>query len=172
MADPFIGEIRLFAGNFAPAGWAFCNGQLLAISENEALFQLIGITYGGDGQNTFALPDLRSRVPLHRGPAFTIGHRVGTEQASLTPHQMASHRHDLQASTAQGNEANPAGNVLADGQGARLYIEEDLVGSGGGVPLGSGVVANAGGGEPHENMQPFVTISFIIALFGIFPPRN
>lgn len=173
MSTPYIGEIRMFAGNFAPAGWAFCNGQVLAISENDTLFNLIGTTYGGDGQNTFALPDLQSRVPIHQGadPAtgttYTIGETGGVETVTLTAQQIPSHNHLLMASTQIGTQANPGGNILANSQGAQPYIEESPDNT-----LNAQALASAGGNQPHDNLQPFVVINFIISLFGIFPSQT
>ena len=168
MAQPFIGEIRMFAGNFAPAGWAFCNGQLLPISENETLFQLIGTIYGGDGQETFAVPDLRSRVPIHiDGQTFPLGQTGGVESVTLTVNQISSHTHALLASTNAANQTSPNGNVLAESATVDLYIEDTPV-----VNLAAPSITPVGGSQPHENMHPFLVITFIISLFGIFPPRN
>lgn len=167
MGSPFVGEIRMFGGNFAPAGWAFCEGQLMAISENETLFNLIGTTYGGDGQSTFGMPDLRGRIPVHQGNAFIIGGAGGVETVTLTANQMPTHGHPAQASADQGTQGNPAGNVLSNSQGAKPYIED--------VPTGAmspGSIGPAGGSQPHDNLSPFLCVSFIISLFGIFPPRN
>ncbi|MEA2297905.1 MAG: hypothetical protein QOF77_841 [Solirubrobacteraceae bacterium] len=172
MGQPYIGEIRLFGGNFAPQGWAFCDGSLMAISDNDALFSLVGTTYGGDGQSTFGLPDLRGRVPLHQGTAsgtsFVIGETGGTESVTLTTQQMPLHRHSLQASTNVGGASNPAGNVFAQGPpgGVEVYTQDNSV-----VPTGT-PVSPAGGGQPHENRQPLLAVSFIISLFGIFPSQN
>jgi microcystin-dependent protein len=170
MAQPYVGEIRMFAGNFAPAGWMFCDGSQLAISENETLFQLIGTTYGGDGQSTFNLPDLRGRVPVHQGtdPAtatvFTLAEAAGVESVTLTTQQIPQHNHVLMATTATGTQANPGGNLLANSQGPQPYIQEDPDGN-----LSPQTLAPAGGSQPHENLQPFLGINFIISLFGIFP---
>jgi microcystin-dependent protein len=171
MSQPFVGEIRMFAGNFAPAGWAFCDGQLHPIAENETLFQLIGTTYGGDGQSTFAVPDLRGRAPVHQGQgnglsAYTLGQNGGTEQVVLTAQQIPSHTHPLVASSAAGNASSPQDAVLADGP-ALAYIELNPNAS-----LAPGSVGAAGGSQPHENRPPFLVVDFIIALYGLFPQQN
>jgi microcystin-dependent protein len=170
MAQPYVGEIRMFAGNFAPAGWMFCDGSQLAISENETLFQLIGTTYGGDGQSTFNLPDLRGRVPVHQGTdpatgtAFTLAEASGVESVTLTTQQIPQHSHALMATTATGTQANPGGNLLANSQGPQPYIQEDPDNN-----LNPQTLSPAGGSQPHEDLQPFLGINFIISLFGIFP---
>jgi microcystin-dependent protein len=165
MAQPYVGEIRLFAGSFAPLGWAFCNGELIAISENETLFQLIGTTYGGDGQTNFALPDLRGRVPLHQGNSFIVGQAAGVESVTLTVQQIPAHTHPLLAAQVSGNEVNPGGNMLAETSGGlRPYIEDSPT-----SPMASQSVAPIGGSQPHDNFQPYLCVSFIISLFGIFP---
>jgi microcystin-dependent protein len=164
MAQPYVGEIRIFAGNFAPAGWAFCEGQLLPISENETLFNLIGTTYGGDGQSTFALPDLRGRIPLHQGSGVTLAEQGGVETVTLTVSQIPSHGHPALASTDQGTQDNPGGQVLSNSQGAAPYIED--------VPTGNMApqsVSSVGGSQPHNNFQPYICINYILSLFGIFP---
>jgi microcystin-dependent protein len=165
VAQPYVGEIRMFAGNFEPAGWAFCNGQLLSISENETLFQLIGTTYGGDGQVTFGLPDLRGRIPIHQGSGFVLAETGGAETVTLTPNQVPAHSHALVASTdAAQLSAGPNGSVLADAAPTLLYA-----GAAPTVPMSAGAVSSAGGSQPHENMAPYLCVSFIISLFGIFP---
>lgn len=166
---PFIGEIRMFAGNFAPAGWAFCEGQALPIAENDALFTLIGTTYGGDGQETFNLPNLASRVPVHMGTGpsgttYTLGEMAGTEQETLTMQQIPSHSHSLLASGDTGNQLNPGGSVIANSQGALPYIEDPAS-----VAMSATAASGTGGSQPHENTQPFLCINFIISLFGVFP---
>jgi len=170
MANPFIGEIRLFGGNFAPLGWAFCNGQLLPISENDALFGLLGTTYGGDGQTTFAMPDLRGRVPVHQGPgpglsSRQIGETTGTETVTLSTQQLPAHSHAPAANDGAGTQSNPAGQVWAAGVKAFAAgpVDSNLGGSG---------LAPAGGSQPHDNMLPFQAVNFIIALEGIFPPQS
>ena len=166
---PYIGEIRLFGGNFAPAGWAFCQGAILPISENETLFQLIGTTYGGDGESTFALPDLQGRVPVHQGQGpglsgYTIGENAGVEQVTLTNQQIPIHTHLMLASTAGGTSANPQGNLLGSPPAVTLFLKEKPT-----LPLAATMVAPAGGSQPHENRMPFLTINYIISLFGTFP---
>jgi len=163
MAQPYVGEIRLFAGNFAPAGWMFCNGALLPISENETLFQLIGTTYGGDGQTTFGLPDLRGRVPIHQGSNRVIGEMGGSETVALTSTQIPQHTHTLKASSALSNGS-------AGGCGVLAATAVNIYGSGDPTTLmASQAVASVGGSQPHQNMAPFVGINYIISLFGIFP---
>jgi microcystin-dependent protein len=164
MAQPYVGEIRMFAGNFAPAGWMFCEGQLLPISENETLFQLIGTTYGGDGESTFALPDLRGRIPLHQGNGFILAETGGAEEITLTVNQIPAHSHPAIASTDPAGQGNPANQVLGNSQGAQPYIED--------VPQGAmspQSVTSTGGSQPHTNFQPYLCVDFIISLFGIFP---
>jgi microcystin-dependent protein len=167
MSQPFVGEIRIFAGNFAPAGWAFCNGALLPISENETLFQLIGTTYGGDGQSTFALPQLQSSVPMHQGPGFTIGQSGGVEQVTLTISQIPIHTHPLLVPGAQANLPNPQGSLLGDGSGQ--FTPYHAAGT---LAMNANSLANAGGSQPHENIQPYLAINFIISLFGVFPSQT
>lgn len=166
MAQPYVGEIRIFAGNFAPVGWHFCEGQLLPISENETLFQLIGTTYGGDGQSTFALPDLRGRIPIHQGNGFILAETGGAEEITLTVNQIPAHSHPLLASTVPATDGNPGGRVLAEPgtAGAFLYLED--VPS---VTLAPSSVSSVGGSQPHTNFQPYLCVNFIISLFGIFP---
>src|SRR5690349_5417288 len=163
MAQPYVGEIRMFAGNFAPAGWMFCNGSLQPISENETLFQLIGTTYGGDGESTFALPDLQGRSPVHQGQGpgisqpYTIGESYGTESVTLTTNQIPAHGHTFQASTALGGTANPQNQVLAQPSDIRMYIRDSP-----GVPLPATTLGPVGGSQPHENRSPVLVVSFII----------
>jgi len=172
MADPYVGEVRLFAGNFAPNGWALCQGQLVSIAENETLFQLIGTTYGGDGQNTFALPDLRGRVPLHQGTGPGLSTRVigqlgGAERVTLTAAQLPPHTHALTASSAPAQSAaGPSGNVLA-------ATAVNIYGSGPpSVPMAAVATSAAGGAQPHDNMAPFLVMNYIISLFGVFPSQS
>ena len=168
MADPFVGEIRMFGGNFAPAGWAFCNGQVLPISEYETLFNLIGTTYGGDGQSTFALPNLQGRVPVHQGSSFALGMVAGAETVTLTQNQLPLHSHAFTASTNPGAQTNPVGNAVATIVAGSAYIQGAAT-----AALNSASIASApGGNQPHENMQPFLCISFIISLFGIYPSQS
>lgn len=167
MAQPYVGEIRLFAGNFAPAGWMMCEGQLLPISENETLFQLIGTTYGGDGQSTFALPDLRGRVPLHQGNGFTLADSGGAEEVTLTVSQIPAHSHAVLATAGAGAASSPQDNLLATTVG-NLYFP----GPGNTANMNSSSVTPVGGSQPHTNFQPYVCVNYIISLFGIFPSPN
>jgi microcystin-dependent protein len=174
MADPYIGEIRLFAGNFAPSGWALCDGRLVAISEYDALFSLIGTTYGGDGQVTFALPDLRGRVPVHQGqgPGLTnrvIGDRAGAEQSPLTAAQLPAHNHVLAATTAAAVGASGVAGSLTGtvATGTQLYGSAP-----GGAAMAASALATSGGNLPHPNVAPFLSVNFIISLFGIYPSQG
>jgi microcystin-dependent protein len=167
MGQPFVGEIRMFAGNFAPAGWAFCAGQTLPISENEVLFQLIGTTYGGDGQSTFNLPDLQGRLPIHMGNGFIQAETGGAEEITLTVNQIPAHSHPLIATTAVGTAASPQGSVLAASGSSNVYRP----GPGAGA-LAPEAVGSAGGSQPHSNLQPYLGLNFIISLFGIFPSQT
>jgi microcystin-dependent protein len=167
MAQPYVGEIRIFAGNFAPAGWMFCEGQLLPISENETLFQLIGTTYGGDGETTFALPDLRGRLPIHQGNGFVLAQTGGAEEITLTVQQMPLHGHPFLAAAVAGTDISPGGNLPANSFNITPYIND--------VPNGNMLataIAAVGGSQPHTNFQPYLCVNFIISLFGIFPSRN
>lgn len=168
MSNPYVGEIRIFAGNFAPVGWAFCDGSILAISENTTLFQLIGTTYGGDGQSTFALPDLRGRVPIHVGSGFTLAQAGGVETVTLTTNQIPAHSHVPQAAIgATGNPANsPAGNVWSGWTGGQFTTQAPA------VNLNGAAIGPDGGSQPHDNMPPYLAINFIISLFGIFPSQT
>jgi microcystin-dependent protein len=166
MAQPFVGEIRMFGGNFAPLGWMFCEGQILAIADNSVLFALIGTTYGGDGVTTFALPDLRGRVPLHSGNTFIIGQAAGAESVTLTVQQVPVHSHPFLAAAAPGNQISPAGHVLANSFNVTPYINDV---AGGDMNLNS--IGAVGGSQPHSNFQPYLCVSFIISLFGIFPSQ-
>ncbi len=166
MGQPFIGEIRMFGGNFAPTGWAFCNGQLMAISENDTLFALIGTTYGGDGQSTFGLPDLRGRLPVHQGSGYTIGELSGSEDVTLTSSQLPQHSHPLACVASNGSLGNPQGNVIAGGP-LNMYTATAAD-----TPMGAQIVGNAGGSQPHSNLMPSLCVSFIISIFGIFPTQN
>jgi microcystin-dependent protein len=164
MAQPYVGEIRMFGGNFAPAGWMFCEGQLLPISENETLFNLIGTTYGGDGQSTFALPDLRGRLPMHQGNGTVLAETGGVEQVTLSTQQIPIHTHPFLASAVSGTAISPFGNLPANTLNIQLYINQ---------PPDANMNANAigptGGSQPHNNFQPYLCVNFIISLFGIFP---
>jgi microcystin-dependent protein len=167
MAQPYVGEIRMFAGNFAPAGWMFCAGQLLPISENETLFNLIGTTYGGDGQSTFALPDLRGRIPIHMGNGFTLAETGGSEQITLTVNQIPAHNHALLAVAEPGRSPNPQGNLLAKSTTFDAYINENQS-----IPMNASAISQTGGSQPHNNFQPYLCVNFIISLFGIFPSQT
>jgi microcystin-dependent protein len=172
MSEPFVGEIRMFAGSFAPRGWAFCDGQLLAVSQNDALFSLLGTIYGGDGRTTFGLPDCRGRIPIHagHGPGLSerrLGAKGGAEKVTVTVNQLPSHTHPLKGSTANGLLADPGGNVLAGSAVLEPYEEE--------VPneaMASTAVSSVGGSRSHTNLQPFLCVHFIIALVGIYPSRH
>jgi microcystin-dependent protein len=171
MATPFLGEIRMFGGNFAPAGWAFCNGQLIAISQNDALFALIGTTYGGDGQQTFALPNMQSRIPIHQGQGaglsnYVQGQSAGVESVTVTVAQLPSHIHTTQASTAATGSSNPTGNFWASSAATKQY------GPSSGAVMSAQAMGLTGGNQPHENRMPLLAVSFIIALEGIFPTRS
>jgi microcystin-dependent protein len=167
MAQPYVGEVRMFAGNFAPAGWMFCEGQLLPISEYETLFNLIGTTYGGDGQSTFALPDLRGRLPLHQGNGFTLAETGGVETVTLTVPQIPGHTHPLLASVTNGNQSSPLGNVLASSFNIATYINDVPNGN-----MAAAAVSSTGGSQPHNNFQPYLCVDFIISLFGVFPSQS
>jgi microcystin-dependent protein len=166
MAQPYVGEIRMFAGNFAPAGWMFCEGQLLPISENETLFQLIGTTYGGDGQSTFALPDLRGRLPLHQGNGFILAETGGVEEITLTVQQIPAHTHAFLATENNANGVVPTNQVLAAGSEVTVtpYGSDNPQ-----TNLNAQAVSSVGGSQPHTNFQPYLCVDFIISLFGLFP---
>jgi len=170
MGQPFVGEIRIFAGNFAPAGWLFCDGSVLAIAENETLFNLIGTTYGGDGQSTFAVPDLRGRIPIHSGTGAGLSSRLlaesgGAEAVALDGNRLPAHTHGWRASSAQAQAtAGPVGSVTASASSTLLY--------GSAAPasvFAPQAVIPVGGSQPHENLAPYLCVNFIISLFGIFP---
>lgn len=171
MSESFLGEIRMFAGNFAPAGWTFCNGDLLAISENDALFNLIGTTYGGDGQSTFGLPDLRGRVPIHQGNdgghTYVLAQSGGAEQVLLNTNQIAAHNHVLLATTTAAQVPNVANALPATGTISQLYWGDPPDSTAAPQAIG-----NTGGGQPHSNFQPYLCINFIISLSGIFPSQQ
>jgi microcystin-dependent protein len=179
MSEPFVGEIRMFAGNFAPRGWAFCDGQLLAVSQNDALFSLFGTIYGGDGRSTFGLPDLRGRVPVHSGtgPGLSLrrlGAKGGVEQVTLIAGQLPVHAHEARAGTGAGSSTDPAGRLPAQlvnnvntygqaGPGGTITFNADL---------DAGALANTGGSQSHTNLMPFLCVHFIVALFGVYPSRQ
>lgn len=164
MSQPYIGEIRMFGGNFAPVGWAFCDGQLMPISENDALFALIGTTYGGDGQETFALPNLQSRIAFHQGPGVVLGQSAGVESVTLTTQQLPGHSHPLLANSQAATETRPAASAVPSSPSALIYNNLTPL-----VAMNPGMVGSVGGSQPHENRPPFLTVSFIISLYGIFP---
>lgn len=171
MSEPFVGEIRMFAGNFAPRGWAFCDGQLLAVSQNDALFSLLGTIYGGDGRTTFGLPDMRGRIPLHQGsgPGLSprrLGAKAGTEKETLTVNQLASHTHDANAKNSTGDQAAPAGHIWA------ASATNQFANAAPNVDMNAANCQNTGGNQSHNNLMPTLCIHFIIALFGIYPSRQ
>lgn len=171
MSEPFIGEIRMFGGNFAPRGWELCNGQLLSIAANTALFSILGTTYGGDGRTTFGLPNLQGRVPMHwgNGPGLSMrvpGETGGAETVTLVATQIPAHSHALVAGTGTPTTADPAGAVLPTGS-SRIYAP-----AGGAAAMAAASIGNTGGSQPHTNMQPYQTVTFIIALEGIYPSRG
>ena len=178
MGEPFVGEIRMFAGNFAPAGWMFCSGQQLPISENEVLFQLIGTTYGGDGQETFNLPNLQSRIPIHQGQGpgissnYQLGEQAGVEQVTITVNQLPIHTHPAGCSDAAGGGANtnPANGIMHTSDVVQ-YANPASSGPATGV-MNAAMISPTGGSQPHDNMQPFLGINYIISLFGIYPQPN
>jgi microcystin-dependent protein len=172
MPEPFVGEIRMFAGNFPPSGWAFCDGTPMPISENEILFQLIGTIYGGDGESTFNLPDMRGRLPMHmgtgpEGTTYQIGESAGVETVTLTVQQIPVHTHALLGSKDTGSNPNPINNVLAASNTVSMYKAAAVTGA-----LNAQSAGPAGGSQPHENMQPYLGINFIISLFGVYPSPN
>ncbi len=168
MSNPYVGEIRMVGFNFAPVGWAFCDGALMDIAQYDTLFNLIGTTYGGDGQTTFALPNLSGRIPVHMGAGpglsnYVIGEAAGTETVTLTSNQMPAHSHAPLAQSGNGDQGSPANGVWA-GTTNSIYTSNTP-----NVVMNAGLIAQSGGNQPHENMMPFLTINFIISLFGIFP---
>jgi len=165
MGQPYVGEIRMFAGNFAPNGWMFCEGQLLSIADNETLFQLVGTTYGGDGQQTFALPDLRGRVPIHQGNGYVLAETGGAEQITLTNNQIPAHAHVPAANSGIGTSTSPVNNVWA-AQPALLQYSGPGTSN---VNLPASTISPTGGSQPHTNFQPYLCVDFIISMFGIFP---
>ena len=173
MATPFVGQIMMVGFNFAPRGWVFCSGQLLPISQFDVLFALIGTTYGGDGQNTFAAPDLRGRIPIHQGQGaglsnYVIGQLSGVENVTLATSQTPLHTHTLNATAAAATAINPSNLLLANTSGPNLYLEDTPT-----APLNAASIGSSGGGsQPHENMQPYICVNFCIAVEGIFPSRN
>jgi len=171
MSEPFLAEIRIVGFNFAPRGWAFCDGQILPINQNQSLYSLLGTTYGGDGRTSFALPDLRGRAPIHTGQSNggasrLLGSRGGEETHALSVDEIPQHAHAVQASTSDGNTPIPENNILAASR-SRVYTSPD-----GTEALRSESIANVGGGQAHNNMQPYIAVNFCIALQGLFPSRN
>ncbi len=166
MSEPFLSEIRMMSFSFAPKGWALCNGQLLPINQNQALFSLLGTTFGGDGRVNFALPDFRGRIPIHVGGGHTVGERGGAQTHTLSVGQLPSHTHAFRASSDDGTQLVPVGNLLAK-PNLSAYSQPDNL-----VAMAPESVASSGGSQPHQNMQPYLTISFCIALQGIFPSPN
>jgi microcystin-dependent protein len=169
MAQPYVGEIRMFAGNFAPAGWMFCEGQLLPISENDTLFNLIGTTYGGDGQSTFALPDLRGRIPIHQGSGFVLAENGGAETVTLTVNQIPAHTHPFLASANPASGSSPANQLPAITQASTITPYGTDAPQ---VQLNASSIGTTGGSQPHNNFQPYLCVDFIISLFGIFPSQT
>jgi len=166
MSSPYVGEIRMFGGNFAPAGWAFCDGSLLAISEYDTLFNLIGTTYGGDGQSTFAVPNLQSRVPVHMGTGFSLAETGGTETVTLTSSQIPSHTHAATGLSTTGNASSPSGAIWA---ASALNQFASAVPN---IAMSPSALGSTGGSQPHDNMSPYLVVNFIISLYGIFPSQT
>lgn len=167
MAQPYVGEIRMFAGNFAPAGWLFCDGSILPISENETLFQLIGTMYGGDGESTFALPDMQGRIPVHFGKEYVQAEMGGTESVTLTVNQIPAHNHMLLANNSVANTPNIGNNLLGLSSQVNMFFGDPTS-----VNMAANAISPDGGSQPHDNMMPFLCINYIISLFGIFPSPN
>jgi microcystin-dependent protein len=165
MSSPFIGEIRMFGGNFAPQGWAFCDGALMAIDQNDALFNLIGTTYGGDGQTTFAMPNLQSRIPIHVGPGFVLGQAAGVESVTLTTNQIPSHNHVPEGNSSAGTQSSPASAVWAQSTLGQFSSSAPS------VTMAPAALGPSGGSQPHDNMMPFLAVNFILSLFGVFPSQ-
>ncbi len=171
MSEPFLAEVRIVGFNFAPRGWAFCDGQILPINQNQSLYSLLGTTYGGDGRTSFALPDLRGRTPIQSGNSggstYQLGQKSGQETHTLSVNEMPQHTHALSASTQAANSGVPTGNVLAASSTPESYRSPESL-----AAMGNGTVANVGGGQAHNNMQPYLAVNFCIALQGLFPSRN
>lgn len=171
MANPYIGEIRMFAGNFAPNGWGFCDGSLVPISEYETLFNLIGTTYGGDGQETFALPDLRGRIPIHQGVQgpnnYVLGESAGVEQVTLNTNQMPTHNHPFVCANVTSNSPNPSNNLIGLSSKIQTFYADNP-----NMTMNTNALTQAGGSQPHDNFMPYLCLNFIISFFGIFPTSN
>ena len=168
MSEPFLAEIRIVGFNFPPRGWALCDGQILPINQNQSLYSLLGTTYGGDGRTTFALPDLRGRIPFHVGDGYPIGQKGGEETHTLNVNEMPNHKHALQGHAGKGDTDLPGGNLLAESPLGDLQYSSAAVDR----AMGTGHIANAGGGQGHNNMPPVLVVNFVIALQGLFPTRN
>ena len=166
MSEPFLAEIRMVGFNFAPRGWAFCDGQILPINQNQSLYSLLGTTYGGDGRTTFALPDLRGRVPIHVSSGRRLGSKSGEETHTLSANEMPTHKHAFQASSATATTNTASGSYLSDSAPNEIYNNTDS------VNMHAGAIFNVGGGQAHNNMQPYLAVNFCIALQGLFPSRN
>jgi microcystin-dependent protein len=165
VATSYVGEIKMGGWNFAPAGWAFCDGQLMSIAQNEVLFNLIGTTYGGDGQSTFALPDLRGRLPVHVGPGLVLAQAQGTETVTLNGNQVPMHSHPFECSTSQAGQNSPTGYALAALPSGNAYVQDPPTAALASASIGS----SGGGGQPHNNLQPYLCVTFVISLYGIYP---
>jgi len=173
MSEPFVGEIRMFAGNFAPRGWAFCDGQLLAVSQNDALFSLLGTIYGGDGRTTFGLPDMRGRIPVHAGTGpglntIRLGAKAGAEDVTLTVNQLPSHKHNVSANSAAATSSDPTGNVTANTAPTNVYSSSLATPQ----TMNSAAITATGGSRSHSNLMPSLCVHFIMALVGIYPSRS
>jgi microcystin-dependent protein len=166
MSEPFLSEIKIVSFNFPPKGWALCNGQLLPINQNQALFALLGTTYGGNGQTNFALPNLRGRVPIHMGSGHTLGEAAGSTSVTINIQQLPTHPHALNVNNGVGNATSPPGTILSKAPANTFAAPTNL------VPMNPASVSNIGGSQPHNNMMPYLVLNFIIALQGIFPSRN
>lgn len=166
MSNPYVGEIRMFGGNFAPSGWNFCDGSLLSIANYATLFNLIGTTYGGDGQNTFAVPDLRGRIPVHQGNGYVIGQLGGTETVTLTVSQIPAHAHTANGNSTGSGSPSPSGAVWGN------WSDNQFTSAGATGQMNGAALGNAGGNQPHDNLMPYLCVNFIISLFGIYPSQN
>jgi microcystin-dependent protein len=167
MSEPFLSEIKIMSFGFPPKGWALCNGQLLPINQNQALFSLLGTTYGGDGRVNFGLPDLQARTPIHMGGGHTLGERGGEQNHTVSISELPTHVHNAMATSTNGGVIIPTGNLLAGGTPQLYHVPDNNL-----TAMNAGTLANIGGSQPHPNMQPYLTLSFCIALQGIFPSQN